>query len=91
LPFTRGQGGRPRGARNKSTQPAYDIFVHLGGPNGKRYAAQLHALACGKDTDAHVRVKALALIAPYVWGKPTEHLAVSGEDGGPIAVKFVDV
>lgn len=90
MPYQKGQGGRPKGVRNRATQAATDIFAKLGGPNGKLYAAQLHALACGPHDDPHVRIKALALIVPYVWGKPTEHMTLSGEDGGPVAIRFID-
>lgn len=90
MPFQPGQGGRPRGARNRVSRQVGDAFLKLGGPNGQQYAKQLHELATGKHDDPHVRIKALAIIAPYVWGKPTEHVEVAGEGGGPVQIRFVD-
>jgi hypothetical protein len=78
VPFKKGQGGRPRGAANKTTTATAHILTELGGPNGQKYADQLFTLATGVHSDPHVRIKALSLIAPYVWGKPTEHVKLEG-------------
>lgn len=67
-----GQSGNPRG-RPRNGNTGKDIFLKLaGGKNGRKYADQLYALACGNHGDPHVRLKALAIIGQYVWGKPTE-------------------
>ena len=88
MPFHKGQGGRPPGASNRVGRDAYAAFVKLGGPNGIKYAQQLHELATGKHDDPMVRIKALAILAPYVWGKPTEHIEHSGELSMPVKVTF---
>lgn len=62
------------------------VFFDLGGENGHLYAKQLHAIACEPHPDVQARLKALSLIAPYVWGKPVEKHEISGKDGGPVRV-----
>jgi predicted glycosyltransferase len=79
-------GGRTAGTPNKRGKEARDLFAKLGGPDGRDYAAQLHTLATAPHDDPHVRIKALAIIAPYLWGKPTERLEVTGADGGPVQI-----
>ena len=86
MPFKKGQGGRPPGAANRLTANAKQIFLTLGGLNGKAYAQQLHNLAVSPETDPHARLKALAIIAPYVWGKPTEYVEMSGPSGGAVQI-----
>lgn len=76
--YKKGEGGRPRGVKNHVRKNVQDVFRALGGEDGEQYAQQLHALACGAHDDPHVRIKALAIIAPYLWGKPTEDVRVSG-------------
>ena len=88
MPFQKGEGGRPKGVGNRVKSDAYAAFVKLGGPNGIKYAQQLHALATGTHDDPQVRIKALAVIAPYIWGKPTEHIEHSGELSLPVKVTF---
>ena len=70
MAFKPGEGGRQAGVRNKVGVEARALFVRLGGEHGKAYAEQLHQLASHRDP--HVRMKALSLIAFYVWGKPTD-------------------
>lgn len=84
MPFQKGQGGRPKGATNRASRAVKSAFERLGGKDGQKYAQQLHDLACGKHDDPNVRIKALAVIAPYVWGKPTERVELTGPEGGPI-------
>jgi hypothetical protein len=36
--------------------------------------------------DVHARLKALAIIAMYVWAKPKEKFELTGADGGPVRV-----
>ena len=74
------------GARNKATGPVHDWFLELGGPQGEHYARQLTNLALAPHGDPHVRLKALAIIAGYVWGKPPERVEVTGSGGGPLRV-----
>ena len=86
MPFKKGQGGRPRGVGNHVKAEVRDIWDKLGGPDGERYAIRLHELATARDIDPHVQIKALAVIAPYVWRKMAERLEVTGAEGGPIIV-----
>lgn len=88
MAFKKGQGGRPKGAVNKATGPIHEAFAGLGGPNGKVYAKQLHDIATLPHSDVHARLKALALIAPYVWGKPTERHEHTGADGQPLVIQW---
>lgn len=90
MAFKKGQGGRPRGAANKVGQDARTAFQRLGGPDGEIYAKQLHAIATEPHGDINARLKALQIIAPYVWRKLPEELELAGKDGGPVIVKFVD-
>lgn len=85
MPFKKGGPGRKPGSKNKNTGPIHDWFIELGGPNGEHYARRLHDVAVG-EYDVHARLKALSLIAGYVWGKPKEKLEVTGADGGPVRV-----
>lgn len=73
-----GQSGNPRG-RKRNGNTAKDIFTILGGPNGREFADQLYALACGVHDDPGIRVKALAIIAPYIWGKPVETVKLDAD------------
>lgn len=69
MPWQKGQSGNPRG-RRRNGNTAKDWFCKLGGENGKQYAERLHGMAMDpKSPDA---LRALALIAGYVWGKPKE-------------------
>lgn len=87
MPFQKGRSGNPRG-RRKSGETAKDWFCHLGGEDGKAYAEQLHALATGAHGDAHARLKALAIIAPYVWGKPRDTVELGGLTDQPIVIRW---
>lgn len=88
MPFTKGQSGNPKGRKPKGFT-MHDSFARLGGKDGKQYAEQLHQLAVGKHDDVHARLKALAIIAPYIWGRPIERHEVSGPGGGPIATTVI--
>ena len=86
MPFKKGEGGRQAGAKNRVGKEARDLFAKLSGSDGLKYAEQLHLLATAPHSDPHVRLKALAIIAPYLWGRPTERVEVSGSGGGPLRV-----
>lgn len=90
MPFVKGTGGRPKGARNKKRAAVRDLLDKLGtGPKGQDlHTLRLHELTLSEDE--HVRVKALTTVLAYRWGKPTEHMELTGEGGGPVRVKFVD-
>lgn len=83
-------GGRTSGTPNRATKPIRDVLDKLG-TDGKvdLHAARLHSLTL--SSDEHVSIKALTVVMAYRHGKPTEHLEIGGEGGGPVRVKFVDV
>lgn len=83
-------GGRTAGTSNRATKPIRDVLEKLG-TDGKvdLHAARLHQLTLSDDE--HVSIKALGVVMAYRHGKPTEHIELGGEGGGPIRVKFVDV
>lgn len=88
MPFAKGQGGRPRGAGNKSTE-LRDVLTKLGTDKKKDlHAARLHQLTLSDDE--HVAIKALTIVMAYRFGKPVEHLELGGAGGGPVTVRFVD-
>lgn len=83
------KAGRKAGTPNKATSEEATIFQQLGGMKGELYAQQLHQLAALPHGDPHVRVKAIALIAPYLWRKLPEAVEHSGPGGGPIVLTTV--
>lgn len=81
-------GGRKSGTPNKVTSAVGCILQELGGPRGELYAHQLHALACEPHGDPNVRIKALSLIAPYVWQKLPERQEITGLDGADLVIRW---
>ena len=79
-------GGRTAGTPNRLNSAVGVTLADLGGPQGEVYAQRLHTIATSTEVDVHAQLKALSLIAPYVWGKPPEHVTLTGEDGGPLTV-----
>lgn len=86
MPWKKGQSGNPLGKKNINAPTVKALFCALGGPHGKRYAEMLHQLAVEPHDDPHVRVKALGIIASYVWGKPKETVELSAPDGKPLVI-----
>jgi hypothetical protein len=78
-------GGRRVGSMNRRSL-LEEVLYEIDPSDGRVYWQQLHALAAGEHKDAHVRVKALSLLLSYKYGKPTEHVELSGPEGGPIPV-----
>jgi hypothetical protein len=88
--FSKGQGGRPRGARNKATLLRDTLEALAVDKDGQDvHLARLSTLI--QSDNELVALKALALVLAYRFGKPTEHVEVVGEDGGPVQVRFVEV
>ena len=55
------------------------------GPDGRLAARELVRLALHAK-DESVRVKALAIAAPYMWKKQADRLEVTGANGAPLEV-----
>ncbi len=83
-------GGRRAGTPNRVTAPIADVLTKLGTDKDGQdvHAARLHQLTL--SSDEHVSIKALNVVLAYKHGKPTEHVQLGGEGGGPVVVKFVD-
>lgn len=79
-------GGRQKGTPNKIGRDVRDVFRQLGGMDGEAYAEQLHSIATAPHGDVHARLKALAIIVPYVWGRPKEQVELTGEVRLPVRV-----
>lgn len=78
MPFKKGQGGRPRGAGNKSTPEIKSVLDRLAVEGKKdKHLLRLHQLTL--DDDPHVSVKALSVVLAYRFGKPKESIEHSGE------------
>lgn len=87
MPFGAGQGGRPRGARNRSTKDLKAILDRLaGGTKQDLHAKRLHALT--QSADEQVAVKALAVVLAYRYGKPKESVELTLPE--PVLVRYVD-
>jgi hypothetical protein len=88
--FQKGQGGRPVGARNKATLFRDTLDALSADKDGQDlHLARLSELV--RSADEHVSLKALALVLAYRFGKPTEHIEVAGEGGGPVAVRIIEI
>lgn len=82
-------GGRRAGTPNRDTREISAVLAKLGTDQKKDlHAARLHQLTLSDDE--HVAIKALGLVLAYRHGKPTEHVQVGGEGGGPVTIRFVD-
>lgn len=81
-------GGRVAGTPNKINQGIRDIWAELGGVNGAVYAQKLHDIATEPHGDVHARIKALSIIAPYVWKKLAERVELTGSDGSPLVIQW---
>lgn len=87
MPFTKGQGGRPRGARNRTTtsKDIRELLEQVKSGDGD--VERLRTLS--RSADEQVALKATLAILAYRFGKPPERLEVGGEGGGPVQVTFV--
>ena len=82
-------GGRTVGTPNKRTSAEQTIFEALAGPKGELYDQKLHEIASGAHGDHHARLKAIQIIAPYLWRKLPEAHEHSGPGGGPMQMTTV--
>jgi hypothetical protein len=71
--WTGNRAGRPRVGEALS-----EYIRTLGGPHGRLCADKLHDLAVGEHRDAKVRLRPREVLLDRGWGKPIEHLNLSG-------------
>ena len=88
-----GQSGNPSGRRRNgdaakpSRLPSLQKCLRkLGGPSGERWAKELHELAMNRQLDANTRIKAIGLLAPYLWRRAPESVEVRGTLVGAVRV-----
>lgn len=84
MPFQPGQGGRPKGARNKNSRAAEGVCKKL--VEDREYRAAFKKRFKAGELPPPLE----AMVWHYAFGKPTEHVELGGEGGGPVLVKFVD-
>jgi hypothetical protein len=86
VPFKPGQGGRPKGVKNKATRKAEAICQRM--VDDREYRREFARRFKAGELPPPLE----AMVWHYAFGKPTEHHILNGdEDGGPVLVKFVDV
>lgn len=79
MPYRKGQGGRPRGARNQATKELKDFWREFFESDAWRENAKYRM----------VQGKAPHLESYWLnktFGRPTEHVELTGQDGGPVTV-----
>jgi hypothetical protein len=79
--------GRPLGVPNKSRRLSEEVKQHWFDLASKTLVGICESQDFMTVTTAD-RIKAASLLLAYAEGKPKENMVVTGEDGGPIAVKF---
>lgn len=84
MPFRAGQGGRKPGARNKNTRDAEAVCRKL--VEDKVYRSQFKKRLLAATLPSSLE----AMLWHYAYGKPKERLEVTGDDGGPVLVRFID-
>lgn len=76
-------GGRQKGTPNKATAEVRALCEGL--LKDPAYKAGLVKRLQTGEIAPHVEI----LLWHYAYGKPTEHIEVGGEGGGPVEVRFV--
>lgn len=86
MPYAKGQGGRPKGVRNKASVDVEATCRRLVDDPvyRKTFTARL------KDGTLPPALEAMTW--HYAYGKPIErHILTGDTEGGPVLVRFVDV
>lgn len=85
MPFRPGEGGRPKGARNKNSRAAEAVCRKL--VEDREYRKSF----TDRFKKGELSPPLEAMVWHYAYGKPTEHFEHGGEGGGPIehVVRFV--
>lgn len=83
MPFKPGEGGRPKGAKNRATNEFKAFWQKFYASKAYRVSAQERILA-GKAP----HLESYTLNALY--GRPVERHELTGDEGGPVLVKFIE-
>jgi hypothetical protein len=89
MAWKKGESGNPLGRAREKALQAYGIKKYLGklwGKHGQKLADVLYELITNPQTDQHVRIKAITVMAPYLWGRPMETLEIKGNVSGSVRV-----
>lgn len=83
MPFRPGEGGRPRGAKNRASKLRDRLDRLARSEKGRdSHVERLHALMLSDDE--HVAVKALQLMFAYRFGKPAQTVLLEGVPQVPL-------
>jgi hypothetical protein len=69
--------GNPSG-RTRVGEKLSAYIRGLAGEDGRLYADKLHEIAVGPHRDVKARLRAIEVLLDRGWGKPIEHVNVSG-------------
>lgn len=83
-------GGRTRGVPNKATSEVVRLIDRLAGQNAMKCFKALAEIAFSPTENVKARLLANRTLIEYRHGRPRESLEVSGPEGGPVMVRFVD-
>ena len=83
MPFTKGQGGRPKGARNKSAGEAQKLCLRLVSDPDYRKRIKQRLVTGGLPPGIE------AMLWHYAYGKPIEQVEFGGMDGEPMTVQVI--
>ena len=82
MPFKKGQGGRPKGVRNKATVAVEARCREiLESPEYVKYFN--HRLMVGQLPPALE-----SMVWAYAYGKPSERMELTGLEGGPLVITW---
>jgi len=77
------QAGRRKGTLNKTTVKIREAAQRHGS------AALVRLVELSKDPDGRIAVKAIELILAYGYGKPREHVELTGAENAPLEPQMI--
>jgi hypothetical protein len=77
------QAGRRKGTLNKTTVKIREAAQRHGA------AALVRLVELSKDLDGRIAVKAIEIILAYGYGKPREHVELTGAESGPLESQVI--